>query len=58
MNFVESCWFAELNSIDMGNPLPSTATCIFVPVILLNPSYPDTLPLFYWELMMNQQIFL
>ena len=43
--------------MDIGNPLLSTAACIFVPVILLNPLYPVTLPLFYWELIRNQLIF-
>ena len=43
--------------MDIGNPLPSTAACIFVPVILLNPSYPVTLPLFYQEWMKSQLIF-
>jgi len=56
-NFVESCSFAELNTIDTGREWQSTATCIFVPEILLNPSYPIMSPLFWKQLMMNQLIF-
>jgi len=49
--------FAGPMIIDIGRELQSTATCIFVPVIFLKPSYPVRLPLFWQELLMNQLIF-
>ena len=55
ISLVESCWLAELSTIDTGKELQSTATCIFVPEILLNPSYPVTSPLFWQELMTSQR---
>ncbi len=57
MNFVLSWTFAGLALIEIGSPVPSTATCIFVPRILLNPSYPVLSPLFWRQLTMNQLIF-
>ncbi len=57
MNFVLSWTFAGLALIEIGSPVLSTATCIFVPRIFLNPSYPVLPPLFWRQLMMNQLIF-
>ena len=56
MNSVESCSFAGPIIIDTGSELQSTATCIFVPDILLNPSYPVTSPLFWLQQLTNQPI--
>ena len=57
MNFVLSRWFAGLVLIEIGKPFCSTATCIFVPEILLNPSYPILSPLFWQRSMRSQLIF-
>ncbi len=57
MNFVLSCWFAELVLIEIGKPSCSTATRIFAPEILLNPPYPILSPLFWQQSMRSQLIF-
>jgi len=56
VSFVESLAFAEPVAIETGKPFCSTATCIFVPVILLNPSNPTASPPFQMEWMMNHLI--
>ena len=56
MNLLESCSFAELRIMDIGSPFDSVTTCIFVPVILLNPSCPIMSPLFWLQWMTSPLI--
>ncbi len=55
-DFALSCSFAGLVLIEIGNPFCPTATRVLAPEILLNPSYPVTLPLFWQGLLRSQRI--